>query len=184
MRADELTAACSFQTERLEVSEWHNLPSPGDRELSDVLTQLLTPATTRPLPSAWHGRFDKTRAIEWIRERDAESPTLMVLDRKTGVPVGLMILSELPCDRAGSVDVRLGYLLAESAWGRGLGTELVAGFVAWCRSEPRIRSVTGGVALDNPASARVLTNNGFTTAGTPNDEEQFYELVLTAGQVT
>jgi RimJ/RimL family protein N-acetyltransferase len=104
---------------------------------------------------------------------------LIAADEGTGVPVGLMILFETPChDDFGGVDLRLGYLLAESAWGRGLGTELVAGFVEWCRATPRIRSIAGGVELHNVGSARVLAKNGFAPAGPPVGGEQLYELAL------
>jgi RimJ/RimL family protein N-acetyltransferase len=121
------------------------------------------------------------RAIAWIRERDDESATLIVTDRETATPVGLMILFEIPCeDSSGRIDVRLGYLLAESAWSQGLGTELVAGFVEWCLSKTRVRSISGGVGLDNPASAQVLIKNGFVAARPAIEGEQVYELVLTA----
>ncbi len=56
---------------------------------------------------------------------------------------------------ASVLGVRLGYLLAERGWGRGMASELVAGFVGWCR-ENGVVSISGGVAIDNPASARVL----------------------------
>lgn len=178
-----LTGACHFRTDRLDVAEWHNIALPAGRELAHVLPDLLTPATTRALPPAWHGDYDRARAASWIRERDDESATLMVLDRATGDPLGLVILFEIEAgDPSGGVELRLGYLLAESAWGRGLGTELVAGLVEWCRSEPRIRSIAGGVEPDNAASARVLTKNGFTTAGVPTEGEQIYELVLADDQ--
>jgi len=178
-----VTRSCGFHTDRLDVSGWHRSALPHGLELSDAVSGLLTTATTGSLPSGWQGDYDLARATAWIRDRDAESPTLMVIDRATGAPVGLLILFDIPAeDGSDLVDVRLGYLLAESAWGRGLGTELVAGFVDWCRSERRIRSIAGGVEADNAPSARVLTKNGFTIAGPANDNEQIYELVLIADQ--
>ena len=183
--ATVVTRACRFLTDRLDVSEWHRCALPHGLALVDVVSGLLTAATTQSLPSGWQGEYDLARATVWIRDRDAESPTLMAVDRATGAPVGLLILFEMPAEEGSDlVDVRLGYFLAESVWGRGLGTELVAGFVDWCRSEPRIRSIAGGVEADNAASARVLTKNGFTTAGPVSDidDEQIYELVLISGQ--
>ena len=160
----------------MEVAEWHAVELPGS-SLAEIVANILTPPTTRSLPRPWQGTYDLARAAEWISQRDAEATTLLAMHRRTATPVGLMILFELPGD-PGQVDLRLGYLLAESAWGKGLGTELVAGFVEWCRATPHIRSITGGVAAANMASARVLLKNGFLPTGAASDGEQMYSLEL------
>lgn len=175
--------ACRFKTARLDVVGWHSSPLPPGNSLADVVTTLLTATTTRALPPSWRGDYDHARAAAWIRERDDESAVSLATDRETAIPVGLIILFEAPGnDGSGRVDVRLGYLLAESVWGNGLGTELVAGFVEWCRSMPRVRSIAGGVGSDNTASARVLAKNGFAPVGPVVDGEQLYELDLSANQ--
>jgi ribosomal-protein-alanine N-acetyltransferase len=79
------------------------------------------------------------------------------------------------------VDIRLGYVLAEPAWGRSLGSELVGGFVEWCRAQSEIGSLIAGVAADNPASIRILEKSGFTPVGDNPDEsnaERIYALRL------
>ncbi|MDJ0976200.1 MAG: GNAT family N-acetyltransferase [Planctomycetota bacterium] len=147
--------ACSFETSRLDVATWQ----PQRADLIAAVMSILTEATTSSLPAPWQGAYDEQRASAWIASRDAEGPTLLVVDRAAQQPVGLLILFE-----EGTPDarhVRLGYVLAEPAWGRGLATELVAGFVAWCRALPDIASITGGVEAGNAASARVLEKNGF-----------------------
>jgi RimJ/RimL family protein N-acetyltransferase len=53
-------------------------------------------------------------------------------------------------------DIRLGYLIAESASGLGLATEVVAGVAEWCREDGTVRSIIGGVDDRNGASAPVL----------------------------
>ena len=53
------------------------------------------------------------------------------------------------------------HIIAQSAWGRDLATEVVAGIAEWCRANGTIRSIVGGVADGNSASARVLQKNGF-----------------------
>jgi ribosomal-protein-alanine N-acetyltransferase len=170
------TKGCQFQTARMDVAEWHTVELPGS-SLAEVVAQMLTPSTTRALPGSWQGTYDLTRAGEWIRQRDAESTTLLVTNRGTATPVGVMVLFQLPGD-PGHVDLRLGYLLAEPAWGKGVATELVAGFVDWCRAAPHIRSIVGGVDTANIASARVLIKNGFTPTGLASDGEQMYSLDL------
>lgn len=183
---------CAFETERLTVAEWRIDP-PAD--LPSRVATVLTATTTSFLPPDWQGDYSEDRARTWIAERDAESPTLLVTDRASGTTVGLVILFEEPRPEStdaepaiearpaepGSLDVRLGYVLAESQWGRGLASELVAGLVGWCRGQPAIASIAGGVEVDNAASARVLTKNGFTLVDTGDDGppgEELYRLQL------
>ena len=156
---------CAFDTERLSVGGWHSIAFEGSEraELADVVAGMLTPAVTRSLPGPWSGGYTVDRARGWIRERDDEGAALLVLDRSSRHPVGLVLLFEehvAEGQARGPVDVRLGYLFAEDSWGKGFASELVAGFVGWCRDH-EVASIAGGVADDNLASARVLTKNGF-----------------------
>ena len=174
-----ISQTCEYETTRLSIGGWHGMQLPPSVDLPGVVCKVLTDAVTRSLPPSWHGPYSRARARAWIDERDAESATLLALDRASGEPVGFVILSEHSVgDEHDRVDLRLGYLLAESAWGRGLASELVEGLVRWCRSQPSILSITGGVAGDNIASARVLTKNGFTAIGPVHDGEQIYRLSL------
>ena len=175
-----ITRACAFETSRLRVSEWHLAPLRPGKELAAVVAEMLTPAVLQPLPPAWHGAYTPDRARHWIAERDDEGTTLLVTDRRSGEPLGLVILFESEAESGTGVEVRLGYLLAEPTWGRGFASELVEGFVTWCRSQPAIRSIAGGVAADNITSARVLTKNGFEAVedGKGTGTEQLYRLPL------
>lgn len=171
-----ICSSCEFTTPRLDVSEWHS-PRHHQRDLDATVASILTPAVTEPLPPSWHGRYPPDRARKWIDERDAEGPCLLVVERESREPVGLVILFE--SDVADGVEVRLGYLLAEGAWGRGLASELVGGFVAWCREQSALGSIVAGVETTNPASAEVLLKNGFVaTNSSPPHEAQLYELSL------
>ncbi len=171
---------CSFATPRLVVSEWHSLPAEAwaPQELANILTSVLTPRVTRSLPEAWQGAYTVERAQEWIRERDREGTTLLAVERSSRLPVGLIILFEIDHGLARGTEIRLGYVLAESAWGRGLASELVRGFVEWCRKAD-VASIVGGVDRDNDPSRRVLENNGFLRhPRTEDGAEQLFELRL------
>ena len=155
---------CTFETERLFVKDWRSVAPTEwqERDLAAVVAALLTEPVTRALPQPWHGSYSLERAGRWIEERDRDGVTLLIIERATQESIGLVILGEVPPDRdSGGTDVRLGYLFAEDQWGKGFASELVSGFVRWCRGEDAIASITGGVARDNAASARVLTKNGF-----------------------
>lgn len=172
---------CAFVTDRLDVRPWH---TSGDEQwpslqLDEVVSNLLTAAVTRHLPPAWQGDFSEDRARDWIEERDRESPTLLVLDRATKRALGLIILFESEADD-GRIDLRLGYLLSEQAWGQGYGTELLAGLVGWAEARGEPASLSGGVSPDNTASRRVLERCGFSLLPhqDPEADELLYELRL------
>ncbi len=176
--------ACAFETDRLLVKEWHSLT--GDdwpqQDLARLVVTTMTEPVTRLLPTSWHGEFTVDRAVEWIAERDGEGPTLLIIEGSTDQAVGLMILFESAAeDRTGGVDVRLGYVLAESAWGKGLASELIEGFAGWCRGEAGIRSLAAGVERHNPTSKRVLEKNGFRPIKEEHGDskgDQLFELRL------
>ena len=176
--------ACTFETERLLVTEWHS-PSSSDwqqQELVHVVAAILTEQVTRSLPASWQGSYTVERAREWIEERDKEGATLLVIDKLIHQAVGLMILFEMQTEEGnGDTDLRLGYLLSEATWGKGIASELVNGFVSWCRGQTSISSIAGGVALDNSASKRVLEKNGFQLVQSGHgiaQDERLYRLSL------
>ena len=171
---------CRFITQRLLVGEWHSLSAEDwtQQDLADVVKSIMTARVTQSLPAAWQGPYTLERAYEWILDRDREGVALLVIKRSSRTPVGLVILFERDYERVGGTEVRLGYLVAESAWGIGLASELVQGFVDWCR-QVGVASIVGGVARDNLSSRRVLEKNGFVCdPSTEAATEQLFELRL------
>lgn len=167
------TRDCAFTTSRLEVGPWHDI---GDRDGIDLIaaiTTILTERTTDALPPDWQGDFDDDRARGWMSSRDVESPTLLVIERATGHPVGLVILFEAESGQGESngVDVRLGYVFEESAWGQGFASELVSGLVNWAHRQSGIDSISGGVVDGNDASAKALLKNGFRATASYGGEQ-------------
>lgn len=150
--------------------------------LAAEISALLTAKTTSFLPADWQGDYTVERAGRWIAERDAESATLLAVAKDPISTIGLVILFESTDRTTGALDLRIGYVIAESAWGQGFAGELVEGLVGWARAQGSIRSISGGVASGNPASARVLLKNGFAPvsgAGSDNRAgEQIFELRL------
>lgn len=146
------------------MKEWHSLSSSDwqQQELAHAVAAILTEPVTRSLPASWQGSYTIERSLDWIKERDREGATLLAIDKSTRQALGLMILFGMEAEESNTdADVRLGYLLSEVTWGKGIASELVHGFVSWCRRQASISSIAGGVAVDNPASKRVLEKNGF-----------------------
>ena len=151
----------SFETTRLLVKEWHSFPDESrlSQNLTDIVKDILTPNVTESLPPAWQGHYTADRVRDWIKQRDAEGVTLLIVDKEFMNPLGLVILFDMT-KGSNIAELRLGYLLAESAWGKGIGSEVIKGLVGFCQNQP-VASITGGVAKDNLASKRVLEKSGF-----------------------
>lgn len=149
-----------FETERLRCSPWIEEARRIGADLPSTVAHLLTPRTTAALPPAWHGEFTTERATAWIEEQEVDSTTLLVTETSSRQPIGLVILAAVPAEGA-DVDLRVGYVIEETWWGRGIATELLAGLVDWARRQPAISSLTGGVDPSNVASIRVLERSGF-----------------------
>ncbi|MDJ0765040.1 MAG: GNAT family N-acetyltransferase [Myxococcota bacterium] len=186
MKNPRRCSTCAFETKRLRVEEWHSteLIHSGRKGLAKIVAEMLTEPVTRSLPGPWAGPYSIDRARAWIADRDKEGTTLLVVEKSTGETAGLIILFELNLDQG--IEVRLGYLLAESCWGRGLASELIAGFVLWCRDQDDIHAIAGGVAQNNPASKRVLEKAGFRVNDTDDEggeEEEIMRLTLVESDI-
>lgn len=153
-----LASACRFETDRLVVGPWHELVESDD--LAAMVTPMLTESVTRALPEDWRGEFSLDRTQRWIAERDAESPTLIALDKTIRTAVGLVLLFESSTELEG-INFRVGYVIDEAQWGQGFASEIVAGLVTWAHTLPDPVTLTAGVEAGHQASARVLAKNGF-----------------------
>ena len=166
-----------FRTERLIIEDWRTRFD--NRALTDIVTDILTPAVTEFLPDDWRGSYTAERARRWIERRECNSIPLIVLEQRTQLPLGFLIVAEgVGEDSATGTVARIGFMIAESAWGRGFATELLAGFVQLCR-EKGLSSVGGGVESGNSASRQVMTKCGFdeVTSDTGGDQ-RLYRLAL------
>lgn len=74
----------------------------------------------------------------------------------------------LICAQTAPQELHIGYIIGQAQWGKGLASELILGLCQAARSAD-IKTLIGGVARDNPASARVLEKAGFQAAPNPND---------------
>lgn len=165
-----------FVTARLLVDEWHSFTDEewAQQNHAQTVQDILTPAVTKNLPPSWQGHFTHERAQQWADERDNEGSTLLAIDQSNKKTVGIIILFETE-DQG---HFRLGYMLKESAWGKGFASELIGGFVGWCRTSG-IKSLTGGVERNNVASRRVLEKCGFVLQTCSKDKnEQMFILNL------
>jgi RimJ/RimL family protein N-acetyltransferase len=75
--------------------------------------------------------------------------------------------------------VEIGYSLAPSARGKGIGTAAVAAFVRRLAAVPGVRRITAVTGVQNTASRRLLERQGFRIIGPlPGTGEVLYTLSL------
>jgi RimJ/RimL family protein N-acetyltransferase len=101
---------------------------------------------------------------QWIGARDAESGIYLIREKGTDALIGLMFLTP-----SFNNDIHLGYLLGQSAWGKGYASELLAGLVLHV-PKTGFRPL-GAVGRENPASAHVLRKTGFHIVPELSDRE-------------
>jgi len=140
---------------------------------AELVSQLLSPEVTKDLPDSWQQVFTGADAKQWVSERDKESSLLLIQDESTQTIIGLMFLHE-STEEDSSVEVRLGYLIAQEHWGKGYATELVQGLVEWCKGVENIKSILGGVESTNLGSIKVLERSGFKCESDANEPTLFF----------
>lgn len=169
---------CHFTTKRLVVRSWkHQITETTSKhDFAQQVMTLLSPEVTKSLPDGWQQVDSQEKALDWINQRAEESVFLTVQTQSDGVVVGFVFL-DISSSSEGAIDLRLGYLLSEAVWGKGLGSELIQGLVEWCEAHPSIKSLSGGVERDNIGSIKVLEKNGFqkVPSSVPSEEMLFLE---------
>ncbi|MFD2205760.1 GNAT family N-acetyltransferase [Kiloniella antarctica] len=185
-KAGEVNAisSCAFTTRRIAVKAWGftsvHLETVQDVKLEAELLELLTPAVTMFLPEPLQLSQKTDRIASWIIARNSESTVLEARDKSTHALLGVLILA-VTDDADCPLEIRLGYLLREKSWGRGIASELLKGLVAWCRENHLPVHFLGGVERGNPASASVLIKTGFKRSNTLSSEKtDIFELSLGA----
>lgn len=144
------------RTERL-------LLRPGWDEDAPALAKAIgEEAIVRNLASApWPYDLGNARAF-LATERRASEASFLVFRRTRGAPqlIGSAGLGRLP-----DGGIELGYWIARPHWGLGYATEAGRAVLAIARHGLRLKRLSAGHFLDNPASGRVLEKLGFRPTG-------------------
>lgn len=153
---------CLFETKRLTIKDWTSIEEAAESEkmLLTSVIQILTPNVTTDLPDGWQDISNSDKAITWLSDRKNDSMFYAVQLLESDGLIGFLFLY-MDSEPSDNLDLRLGYLLTESVWGKGFGSELIEGLVSWCQKENSIKSVSGGVDINNIGSIRILEKNGF-----------------------
>ncbi|WP_053405812.1 GNAT family N-acetyltransferase [Persicobacter sp. CCB-QB2] len=181
MPSEALESNCHFNTLHLSVHHWKELVhSPKEEEaLARTIIEILSPEVTKTLPPGWQEINTLSEARNWMKERASESLFLTVHLKDSKKIIGFIFLYESSAEKK-QYELRFGYLLAKEVWGKGFGTELISGLIAWCKAMGNIKSLSGGVEKSNLGSVRVMEKNGFHISESegPTEEVVFYEYVF------
>lgn len=85
----------------------------------------------------------------------------LTVERATGERLGMHLLNHIQ----GEPDVQVGYVLCESAWGRGIATEMAAAVLRYGFVELELPRIVGITNLENGPSQRVLEKIGLVRRG-------------------
>jgi len=180
MYYEEYKLNYNFTTKRLIVKDWHSFEPKELKQpdLETIVEKILVPDVTKTFPVLWQGTYDKRRTKAWIQEIDSDAKALLAVEKDTNTPIGIINFFRVGDRREGTF-FRLGYLLSKVMWDNGYATELVDGFIHWCKGN-NISTILAGVDPDNTASIRVLEKNNFskeTTDGNGRDLLFVYDLI-------
>jgi GNAT superfamily N-acetyltransferase len=138
------------------------------------------PVTNRFAEGALHDRIPQAMGVA-IRDIDSGAaavlPTVWLVVRRADGRIVGDLGTHGPPDREGCVEI--GYALAPSARGRGIGTAAVAALVGRLAAVPGIGRLTAVTGAQNTASRRLLERQGFRVTGLlAGTDEVHYTLSL------
>jgi RimJ/RimL family protein N-acetyltransferase len=138
------------------------------------------PITRQFEEGSWHDRIPQAMGFA-IRDIDSGAaavlPTVWLIVRRADERVLGDLGTHGPPDSEGCVEI--GYTLAPSARGQGIGTAVMAALVGRLAAVPGIRQITAVTGAQNTASRRLLERQGFHVAGPlPDTDEVRYTLSL------
>jgi RimJ/RimL family protein N-acetyltransferase len=176
-----LCQRCVFDTERLLINSVKSqiLDDDSQRLYTLKVLELLTPAVTNSLPSEWKNITSYEQASNWWQQRIEESCFLSIQLKPNNEVIGFVFLYKDETQQM-QLDLHIGYLLGESYWAKGYGSELIKGLVNWAHLDKHIHSLIGGVEVNNIGSMKVMKKNGFSRSklDSPDKNVIFLEHVI------
>jgi len=160
-----------YQTTRLQAGEVCN--SNQDSDFLESVLEILTPRVVASLPPYFQSVNSISSAQEWLQQVVADGRLFVVRRIGESKAIGFVFLS---AENDG--DTHIGYLLAESCWGKGYATEILKGLIEFIESEGQVTRLIAGVATDNVASIKLLQKLGFIHSSSEDSCTLFYEYRL------
>ena len=107
--------------------------------------------------------YDLTHARAFLeKDQRPDEASLLIFRRTNGAP---RLIGAAGLGRNPEGEVELGYWISRPHWGLGYATEAGRAIIDIARHGLRLRKLSAGHFLDNPASGRVLEKLGFRPTG-------------------
>lgn len=130
--------------------------------LIEQTLSVLTPNVVNSLPLSFHGISSLESAEQWLLTQFSECELLAIANPHTKTLMGFIFVYEDEAEQpANSQSRHIGYLLAEHAWGKGIATKVLSGYLTHCKESGFKGVIYAGVEPDNIASIKVLEKLGF-----------------------
>jgi RimJ/RimL family protein N-acetyltransferase len=172
---------CTFNTERLSINsvESQILEECNKPLYTNKVLTLLTPAVTSSLPGEWQNIKSDDQASSWWQQRIEECCLLSIHLKSNNEIIGFVFLYDDEVKQT-QLELHIGYLLGESYWAKGYGSELIRGLVNWASVDKHIYSLIGGVEVSNIGSIKVMERNGFSRSklNSPDKNVIFLERII------
>jgi RimJ/RimL family protein N-acetyltransferase len=110
-----------------------------------------------------HARAEEllnTRILQYYEEHPGLG-VWMTVERATGTRLGFHLLNHI----RGESIIQIGFTLAQSAWGKGFGTEMASAVLRYGFVDLKLPRIAGMASLPNLASQRVLLKIGLERNG-------------------
>jgi len=132
--------------------------------------EILTPNVVGSLPPYFQNVNSIASARGWLKQVVSDGRLFIVKRIGESKAIGFVFLST-----ENSGDTHIGYLLAESYWGKGYATEILKGLIDFIESEDQVTRLIAGVATENVVSIKLLQKLGFIHSSTEDNGTMFYE---------
>lgn len=145
----------------------------GDSIAPKTIVDILTRNVAKFLPPDWKDVSSHDKAISWLESRINDGDVFSVLIQENMECIGFIFLHGITSEKAEN-EVRLGYLISEKYWGKGVASELVGALIEFCKKKGNVGKIIGGVSPKNIGSVKVLTKNNFYLASR-EQQTDYYE---------
>ena len=153
-----------FSTARVMINPWSVLEEAefSKQKVLEEVSNILSPNVVKDLLDSWQNLYSIEEIAEWLEQQNQGCFFYGIQYRDSNELIGLLFLyAENEDMDKSTLDLRLGYLLKESEWGKGLASEIIKALVLWSKERNVIGSISGGVEKGNLGSIKVLEKNGF-----------------------
>lgn len=154
--------AMTFSTSRLDAVTLDQ-SMPGIQ--AEIMT-LFTESVSRYLPPSCQHLTSTEDVDRWLNSM-AQTGAVLRLTHQHQAAGYLFVFPEA------ENDYRLGYVLAEALWGKGLATEAMQGLVSYLSEQQHAARFIAGVEPDNAGSVKVLKKLGFAYDHSEHDVDYY-----------